>query len=357
MLRRRRSAADPHAADRADRIGPIAERALLRAAATAAGHPVHLSVPREVQAGGFGPDALRFYVEDPPEGWGAQLVARVHRGAGLAAEAEAAADEEVAWHALVAERGIATPPILAREPESAQPAGGAVATGVPDAADAVVVIMGNGPEKSLLELIAERPMDAGTLMGRSGTLHAQLHDLDPAGAPGPGAIELRIELLDQVAARSSRQADWLRANVPADGDAVICHGDFQPTHVRFDPDAGDEPMLANWTAAFPGPAEWDVAITTLSLWAAPHLAPGRAQRMMLKMARDHLIDGYLEAYRAIRSIDEDLVAYYGALQAAAWAVKAEAGPVAGDPWDIVHLVDDPRGLARELDDRFHELTR
>jgi hypothetical protein len=94
----------------------------------------------------------------------------------------------------------------------------------------------------------------------------------------------------------------------------------------------------------------------LTLWTAPHLAPGRTQRMMLRMARDHLIDGYLDAYRDARSLDDALLTYYGALQAAAWAVKADAGVVPGDPWDVLHLVDDLRGLVRELDDRYRSLA-
>ncbi|MEL7239477.1 MAG: phosphotransferase, partial [Planctomycetota bacterium] len=95
------------------------------------------------------------------------------------------------------------------------------------------------PGDPLHHAFDETPIRCGRLMGKALRV---LHDLDPSGSPQWLGLD---ELLDMAAAnvetgrlpssiqpnamsakQMKKQLKWLRKKVPADVDAVVCHGDF-----------------------------------------------------------------------------------------------------------------------------------
>jgi aminoglycoside/choline kinase family phosphotransferase len=310
-------------------------------AAADAGHPVEIEGPTEVQAGGYGHGTFRTVLAEAPPGWSASVVARVHVGDDPAA----GVDAEVAWQEFVGGAGIGVVPVLATDRDSG------------------VVVTGPGPAMSLLECIADRPTDVQPLLALLGETQARLHEVSTEGAPvtplADAALDAELEMIG-ASGKLGREADWLAANRPAAAvESVVVHGDFQPAHLRLDSaDAAgrDEPVVTNWVDAALRPAEWDVALTVLTLWSAPYLAPGRTQRMMLKMARDFLIDTYFGAYTGARSVDEDMLRWYEALQAARFSARLAAGAVRDDPWDVVGLVPTRSDYGKDLGKRFWDLA-
>jgi hypothetical protein len=141
---------------------------------------------------------------------------------------------------------------------------------------------------------------------------------------------------------------------------VACQGDLAPGNIRLDADG--TPTLSAWGRAALAPAAWDVARGTLTIWASAYLAPNRAHRAAMKMLRDFLVEryqaGYTEAVEAAggTAVDPTDVAAWDVVHACDWLLDLDAGPRQGDPWDPLLLVNDTKGLTRDLARRVRRTT-
>ena len=330
----------------------MASAAVRRAASAALDHDVELAEPPQALAGAFGRGAYACRLGDGlPPPWDAPVVVRV--------TSTDAATREAAWHAFLAGRGYAVPPVLA-----------VVDTGAPpDAGDDAAIVLGQGPELSLMESLGQNPIAIPQLLRSMAEAHARLHQVPSGGAPAPPAGRAPLASLDASLEASGLTADfaaeraWLHGHVPPSGAATVCHGDLQPAAMRLDGDDTATAMLVNWSAALVADAEYDLALTLLMFWSAPYLAEGMGQRKMLKTVRDMITDGYLAAYRATEGsapLDEDRLRYWGAFHALRWSVALAAAERAGGPadvWDPVGLVQHQASYRKDLARRFARLTR
>jgi aminoglycoside phosphotransferase (APT) family kinase protein len=334
--------------------------AALAAARAARGDGVVLAAPAEISASGFGPDAYTCRLAgDHPAPWDGPVVVRVHPpGRGGQALAR-----ELAWHRFCAAGGVAVPDVLGVEDGEARE------VAAPDGP--ATLVMARGPAQSLIERMGENFTHIPQLIALMGEVQARLHGLPTAGAPPDAGLGP----LDDLAARVAAAPDggdtlaaalgWLTAHDRPGARRVVCHGDFQPSAVRL---AGDDlagAVVVNWSAARLAEPECDVALTQLMFWSAPYLAPGRAQRAMLKSVRDMLVDGYRSAYEAHAGLDETRMRWWAAFHALAWSVRLTAAGSGGgpggsaaipDPWDPVALVEHPDGYRKDLARRLAELT-
>jgi Phosphotransferase enzyme family len=320
----------------------VAARALRRAASDALGLEVAVADPPEAIPGSFGRGAYGCRLEPgAPPPWDGAVVVRV--------TSSAAAAREAAWHGFLAGRGHPVPPVL----------------GVVDAA----VVLGQGPELSLMESLGLNPIAIPQLLRAMAEAHARLHQVPVEGAPPAVAGDEPLAALDRVldatglAAEFAPERAWLDDHAPPPGPPAVCHGDLQPAAMRLDGDDTTTAMLVNWSAALVADTEYDVALTLLMFWSAPYLAEGMGQRKMLKTVRDMITDGYRAAYEGAGGsgpLDEDRLRYWGAFHALRWSVALAAadrrgGPV--DAWDPVGLVQHGASYRKDLGRRFARLTR
>lgn len=316
--------------------------ALRRVASEALGRAVAVRGTPEVMPGSFGRGAYACCVEPgalPP--WDRPVVVRV--------TPPRAAAREAAWHAFLAGRGYPVPPVL----------------GVVDAA----IVLGQGPELSLMESLGLNPMAIPQLLRAMAEAHARLHQVPVEGAPPAAAGEEPLAALDGVldatglAAEFAPERGWLDGHGPPAGPPAVCHGDLQPAAMRLDGDETTTAMFVNWSAALVADAEYDVALTLGMFWSAPYLAEGMGQRKMLKTVRDMITDGYRAAYEGAAGsgpLDEDRLRFWGAFHALRWSValalaERRGGPA--DPWDPVGLVQHGASYRKDLARRFARLTR
>jgi hypothetical protein len=324
-------------------LGRVAA-AIRTATAAQLGDEAELDGEPEVLVAGFGPNAFGCeLVGDHPGGWGGPLVVRLAHAASGREISPAALEHEASWNRFCAADGISAPEILA--------------------VDADALVMTRPYAQSVIEAMGERPTDIPQLLGLLGTTHAALHRRPVDGAPV--AIDHRSPLealeaeIDAVAAQADlgKERAWLAEQYAGFGHLAICHGDFQPAHLRLDPDDHDAHAVANWAGAGLADPEYDVARTVLTLWAAPYLAPTRAQRMFVKAARDMVIDAYRNAYKAELPLDGERLRYWGAFHTCWWSALAAHDGAGRDPWDPLGLVHNLKVFRDDLRRRFWELAR
>jgi aminoglycoside phosphotransferase (APT) family kinase protein len=244
-------------------------------------------------------------------------------------------------------------------------------TGTGAETDGPVGLVVRRVDRSFVERIAESPTEAPDVLADMGRLQARLHLLPVDGAPAAATSDVSAggSLVEAVRARAAAAGrDDLEAAVAhvasllaaSSAPLVIGHGDLAPGNVRLD-EAGTA-LLASWDRAAVAPAGWDVARGALTIWASAYLAPNRAHRAAMKMLRDYLLERYLTGYReAVEAAggtpvtDEDL-AGWDVVHACDWSLDLDAGPRPGDPWDPLLLVNDRKGLARDLARRIRRTT-
>lgn len=322
----------------------------MRAAARAAlGDDVDLAEPPQASVrDGWGAYRCRLAGEVPGP-WRGDVVVRVLPDGEASAAALA---REVAWHALGAAHDLGVPVVLAEVPDDPGPA---------------ALVVAGGPERSLLECLGdEARLGVPRLAALMGELHARLHALPPDGAPaveGPRPLEALAHLLVAngiAGGHFSAELENLRRDERGGGPPVVCHGAFQLTAVRLDPDdPSGTTTVANWSAAGLGEREYDVAHTMLAFWSLPYRAVGRARRQALRAVRDALIAGYRAAYERCAPLDEARLRYWEAFHALSWSARMAAGDgmPASDPWDPSGDVTFRDSYRKDLTRRFVGLTR
>jgi hypothetical protein len=223
-------------------------------------------------------------------------------------------------------------------------------------------------DRSFVERIAESPTEAPDVLGDMGAMQARLHSLatdgaPAAAAPGGGALVDAVRARATAAGKDDLVAalDTIAPIIAASSaPLVVGHGDMSPGNVRLDADGA--PALAAWGRATLAPAGWDLARGTLTIWASAYLAPNRAHRAAMKMLRDYLVERYQSGYaKGVEDAGippvpaEDLTAW-DVVHACDWSLDLDAGPRPGDPWDPLLLVNDTKGLARDLARRIRRTT-
>jgi aminoglycoside phosphotransferase (APT) family kinase protein len=308
--------------------------------------------------GAFGPGAFACSIsaaEPLGDRWNGPLVLRVATGS--AQPATDAISREGGALSFVAANGFSAPEPLSVITDADNPVGRAI------------LVTTRPPGRSMLELITENPMIAGSQLEPLAAHQAQLHRL-PAAPHAPFdnddfdlATRVRSELADHLAqfddATYGREETWLHINRPEPGARVLCHGDFQPSHALVDGEANDRFTIANWAGAGLGDAEYDVAATLNMFWCAPFYARKRTERMGLKLARDWLAGMYTESYTAHAPLDAERLQYWQAFQSLLVSLRISAfhrARAKGDTVDADPALF-PADLGTALRGRFRDLTR
>jgi aminoglycoside phosphotransferase (APT) family kinase protein len=297
--------------------------------------------------GGFWAEILSFSLARPPDGWPAELVARLMPDPGPARK-------ETIMQRAVAAAGYPTPLVRA--------AGG------PDC--------GLGRAFMIMDRAAGRPALAGLdggltpaavprllreIPGLLATSMARLHELDPDLVRGeleqvrevPVTVPGMLSALARFAAESGRPdlagaARWLADHPPVPAPDVICHGDLHPFNLLAD---GDRVTVLDWSAALLAPRAYDVAFTSLLLsepplrvsdrqrplvWALGRLLARRFIRRYQRQAATTVEPGELRWNQAV-------ICLRALTEVAGWVHHGVADTRSGHPW----LVSGP-AFARRL---------
>jgi aminoglycoside phosphotransferase (APT) family kinase protein len=297
--------------------------------------------------GGFWAEILSFSLEQPPDGWPAELVARLMPDPGPARK-------ETIMQRAVAAAGYPTPLVRA--------AGG------PDC--------GLGRAFMIMDLAAGRPALAGLdgglspaavprllreIPGLLATSMARLHKLDPDLVRGeleqvrevPVTVPGMLSALARFAAESDRPdladaARWLADHPPVPAPDVICHGDLHPFNLLAN---GDRVTVLDWSAALLAPRAYDVAFTSLLLSEPPLRVPDR-QRPLVRALGRLLARSFIRRYRrqAATTVEpgelrwnQAVICLRALTEVAGWVHDGVADTRAGHPW----LVSGP-AFARRL---------
>ena len=327
----------------------IAER-LLGVLRDAAGTPgLEYERRPEPMRGGFWAELFSFSLANPPDGWPAELVARLMPDPG-------SARKETIVQSAVAAAGFPTPVVRA-------------AGGPDDGLGRAFMIMdraAGGPALSGLDgglTPAAVPRLLRQIPGLLATSMARLHALDPdlvrseleqvrdvpVTVPGllaaltPFASEFgRTDLVDA--------ARWLADHPPRPAPDVICHGDLHPFNLLAD---GDRVTVLDWSTALLAPRAHDAGFTSLLLSEPPLRVPGW-QRPLVRVFGRVLARRFLRSYQrqAAATFQAGEVRWHQAVvclralaEVASWVHAGTDGTHAGHPW----LIDGPvfaRRLAR-----------
>jgi aminoglycoside phosphotransferase (APT) family kinase protein len=301
----------------------------------------------EPMPGGFWAELLSFSLADPPDGWPAELVAR------LMPDPWAARKETIVQRAVAA-AGFPTPLVRV--------AGG------PDCglgrAFMVMDKAAGGPALSGLDG-GPTPADVPRLLRQVpellATSMAQLHALDPDLVRGeleqvrdvPVTVDGLLGALARFAAEFGRAdlagaARWLADHPPRPVPEVICHGDLHPFNLLAD---GDRVTVLDWSTALLAPRAHDVAFTSLLLSEPPLRVPGWQRppvRILGRVLTRRFIRGYQR--QAATTIEPGELRWHQAViclraltEVASWVSQGVAGTRTGHPW----LVSGP-AFARRL---------
>jgi aminoglycoside phosphotransferase (APT) family kinase protein len=311
---------------------------LLDVLRTATGCP-DLSYARAPQplTGGFWAELLQFSVSGAPEGWPAELVARLMPD-------EAMAQKETAVQTAVANAGYRTPVVRAS---------GNSSTGLGHA----FMVMDRAPGGPLLAgldgiaALVRAPLLARRIPDVLARSMASLHALDSAPVRAeleamrdvvtdmPSMLEAlargaevcgRADLVAAAAALTSRR----RAEEPL----VICHGDLHPFNLLVDID-GTVTVL-DWTASLIAARGYDVAFTSLLL-AEPPLALPDTLRPLVRNIGRRLAKRFVRSYErhANVAIGHDALTYFQAVvclralvEVAHWVAGGVVDEKTGHPW-------------------------
>lgn len=290
--------------------------------------------------GGFWAELVSFRLANAPAGWDGPLVARIMPAPDIAAK-------ETAFQTEIARQGYPTPTVHA--------AGGAD-EGVDGRAFLVMDLAAGAPLLAGLDglaAIARVPSLARRLPKLLAGVLADLHRLDPAsveraldeaGVAPPRQARMVESLRDTATALGrgdlAAAAAWLQANVPADGSAVLCHGDLHPFNVLVD-DAGAVTVL-DWSASLLAPATYDLGFTSLVLAEPPLLVPRRL-RPAIRSAGRWLSRRFVRAYERAAGVhvepealrwQQSLVCLRALVEVAGWVAAGTIDDRGGHPWVI-----------------------
>jgi aminoglycoside phosphotransferase (APT) family kinase protein len=290
----------------------------------------------EPMSGGFWADIYSFSLANPPDGWPAELVARLM-------PSPAVARKETIMQTAVAAAGFPTPFVRA--------------CGGPDG--------GLGRAFMVMDRAVGRPLLSGLDGGVTpATVHrlarqvpellagsmVRLHALDPDLVRGdleqasdvPVTVHGMVTVLARLAAEFRRPdlvaaARWLTDHPPAPAPDVICHGDLHPFNLLAD---GDRVTLLDWSAALLGPRAYDVAFTSLLLSEPPLRAPGW-QKPVVRAVGGLLARQFIRAYqrKARAAIAPRELAWHQAVvclralvEVASWVHEGVLSQRAAHPW-------------------------
>ncbi len=313
----------------------------------AAGRPdLEYERPPEPLRGGFWAELLSFSLARPPDGWPAELVAR------LMPETRSAGKEMIV-HRAVAAAGYPTPRVRA-------------SGGPDDGLGRAFIVMDRAAGRSALS-----GLDSGlTLAGVRRVLQvpemlaavmARLHALDPDLVRGeletvreaPVTVPGLLAAVARLAGEYGRPdlaaaAGWLADHPPRPAPDVICHGDLHPFNLLDD---DGQVTVLDWSTALLAPRAYDAGFTALLLSGPPVRVPAW-QRPLLRWFGRVLARRFLRGYqrRAGTTVEPGELRWYQGLvclrslvEVAGWLHDGAAGTHAGHPW----LVLGP-ALARRL---------
>jgi aminoglycoside phosphotransferase (APT) family kinase protein len=310
---------------------------VLRDAAGAPG--LEYARPPEPLLGGFWAEIFSFSLASPPDGWPAELVARLMPDPGPARK-------ETVMQTAVAATGFPTPLVRA-------------AGGPDDGLGRAFIVMDKAPGQMALAGL-DGGLTPGLLLGLmrempgllAGTM-ARLHALDPGLVRDdladvhevPVTSAGMLAMLGRVAGEFGRPdlasaAQWLSGHQPAPSPEVICHGDLHPFNLLI---TGDQATVLDWQSALLAPRAHDVAFTTLMLSEPPLRVPGW-QRRLIGMAGRELARRFARDYqrRAGVRIGAGELRWHQAAaclraltEVASWEHYGSVAQHAGHPWLII----------------------
>jgi len=290
----------------------------------------------EPMRGGFWAELLSFSLANPPDGWPAELVARLMPDPG-------AARKETIVQRAVAAAGFPTPFVRAAGgPECGlgrafmvmdRAAGGSALSGLDGGLTPAAV-------PRLLRRVPE--LLAGSM--------ARLHALDPDLVRGeleqvrevpvtvPGLLGALARFADEFGRPDlAGAARWLADHPPAPAPDVICHGDLHPFNLLAD---GARVTVLDWSTALLAPRAYDVAFTSLLLSEPPLHVPGWQRplvRMFGRLLARRFVRGYQrQAATTVGSAElrwhQAVVCLRALVEVAGWEHEGVADTRAGHPW-------------------------
>ncbi len=286
--------------------------------------------------GGFWAELLSFSLADPPDGWPAELVARLMPD-------PVAARKEMIVQRAVAAAGFPAPPVRASGgPDDGlgrafmvmdRAAGGQPLPGLDGGLTPVVV----------LRVLRQLP-------GLLATAMARLHALDPDLVRGeleqvrdvPVTIQGLLAALMRLGDEFGRPdlagaARWLADHPPRPGPDVICHGDLHPFNLLAD---GNRVTVLDWSTALLAPRAHDVGYTTLMLSEPPLIVPGWQRPLVRRfgrvLTRRFVLDYQRQAAVTVEpgelSWHQAVTCLRALVEVAAWVHEGTAGARVGHPW-------------------------
>jgi aminoglycoside phosphotransferase (APT) family kinase protein len=305
--------------------------------------------PPQPMLGGFWAELLSFSLAHPPDGWPAELVARLMPDPG-------SARKETVVQRAVAAAGYPTPLVRA----SGGPDDGlGRAFTVMDRATGGHAL--SGLDGALTPAVIRRVLRQVPEM--LATTMAQLHALDPDLVRGelgqfrdvPVTVPELLTALVRTAGESGRTdlagaGRWLADHPPRPAADVICHGDLHPFNLLA---VGDRVTVLDWSAALLAPRAYDVGFTSLLLSEPPLHVPGW-QRPLIRLAGWVLARRFIRGYqRQAAAIEPGELSWHQAViclralvEVAGWVHEGTTSARAGHPW----LVSGP-AFARRLASR------
>jgi aminoglycoside phosphotransferase (APT) family kinase protein len=281
----------------------------------AIGNTTYAQAPKRLQ-GGYYASVYAFALDCAPPEWSGQLVLRVFPHD---AEAWLVRREAVAQRVVYA-AGLPAPRVLVVEEDLA-------------AIDRMFIVMERLPGRALLggagfpSVVLELPKILRSMPHITAETHARLHGLDPApllaGFEGAGisaheaGIDRWFDELDRGLAEWSLDVlrpavDWLKAHRPPDStQRSICHGDLGPSNILVEGETVTG--ILDWSLVTIADPAFDVGGMFAAFGMAPGF-PGFVQRIATRVGGT-LARRFHDAYRSLRSVDEDAVRYFSAMRA------------------------------------------
>jgi aminoglycoside phosphotransferase (APT) family kinase protein len=290
----------------------------------------------EPMQGGFWAELFSFSLANPPEGWPAELVAR------LMPDPRTARKETIVQSAVAA-AGFPTPVVRA---SGGPDCGLGLAFMVMDRAagrPALSGLDGAPTPAAVRRLLRQIPeLLAGSM--------ARLHALDPDLVRSeleqvrgtPVTVAGLVSALAGLAADFGRPdlvgaARWLTDNPPAPTPDVICHGDLHPFNLLAD---GDRVTVLDWSNSLLAPRAYDAAFTTVLLSEPPLRVPGW-QRPLILMAGRLMARRFVRGYQQRSAVTiepgelrwhQAVVCLRALMEVASWVHQGVVGEHAGHPW-------------------------
>ena len=315
----------------------IADR-LIAVLRSAAGAP-DLEYERrpEPMQGGFWAELLSFSLANPPDGWPAELVARLMPDPG-------SARKETIVQGAVAAAGFPTPVVRA--------------AGSPDdGLGLAFMVMDRAPGcPALAGLNGLSPADVPRLLRQVpdllATSMARLHALDPDLVRGeleqvrdvPVTVPGLLAALARFAGEFGRTdlvdvAHWLADHPPGPAPDVICHGDLHPFNLLAD---GDRVTVLDWSTTLLAPRAHDAGFTSLLLSEPALRVPGWQRPLVRAFGRvltRRFVRGYQRQAAATFQSGEvrwhqAVVCLRALVEVASWVHEGTDGARACHPWLI-----------------------